>query len=190
MEPEPAEELPVEPQESEPIEEFPLESAEPEPVEELPVEPQQPEPIEELPLESAEPELVEPEPMEEQTEQVEQPQTEQQEPEHQQEPTMESTNVKLADYYGVSQINEAVIFVSLYPRAGSVQIAGDFNNWQPAESPMEKVGESGVWQTKTSLPPGKYQYRLVVDGQWQKDPYNENSILNPYGEYNSVLEVN
>jgi chromosome partitioning protein len=190
MEPEPAEELPVEPQESEPIEEFPLESAEPEPVEELPVEPQQPEPIEELPLESAEPELVEPEPMEEQTEQVEQLQTEQQEPEHQQEPTMESTNVKLADYYGVSQINEAVIFVSLYPRAGSVQIAGDFNNWQPAESPMEKVGESGVWQTKTSLPPGKYQYRLVVDGQWQKDPYNENSILNPYGEYNSVLEVN
>jgi len=39
------------------------------------------------------------------------------------------------------------------------------------------------------VPPGKYQYRLVVDGQWQEDPYNEKAILNPYGEYNSVLEV-
>ncbi|MHC4152031.1 MAG: glycogen-binding domain-containing protein, partial [Planctomycetota bacterium] len=70
------------------------------------------------------------------------------------------------------------------------QIAGDFNNWQPIEANMEKVGESGVWQTKINLPPGKYQYRLVVDGHWLPDPYNENSILNPYGEYNSVLEVN
>jgi hypothetical protein len=28
-----------------------------------------------------------------------------------------------------------------------------------------------------------------VDGQWQQDPYNERSELNPYGEYNSILEV-
>jgi chromosome partitioning protein len=171
-------------QEPELIESQPVE---PEPMEEQTEQPQteQQEPRQESELIESQP--MEHEPMEEQTEQ---PQTEQQEPDQQQEPTMESTNVKLADYYGVNQINEAVIFVSLYPRASSVQIAGDFNNWQPAESPMEKVGESGIWQTKTNLPPGKYQYRLVVDGQWQQDPYNENSILNPYGEYNSVLEVN
>jgi hypothetical protein len=30
---------------------------------------------------------------------------------------------------------------------------------------------------------------LVVDGRWQQDPYNERSELNPYGEYNSILEV-
>jgi len=99
------------------------------------------------------------------------------------------TGAKLADYYGVNQISDAVVFVTLYPRATSVQIAGDFNNWQPSQTPMQKVGQSGVWQTELKLPRGRYRYRLVVDGQWQQDPYNEHTELNPFGEYNSVVEV-
>ncbi|MBP7050761.1 MAG: AAA family ATPase [Phycisphaerae bacterium] len=98
-------------------------------------------------------------------------------------------DTKLANYYGVSQIQDAVVFVTLYPRAQNVQIAGDFNNWQPAGTPMQRVGDSGVWQAKVRLPNGMYRYRLVVDGQWQQDPYNERSEMNPYGDYNSVLEV-
>ncbi|MCU0915755.1 MAG: glycogen-binding domain-containing protein [Planctomycetes bacterium] len=98
-------------------------------------------------------------------------------------------DAKLSEYYGVSQIQDAVVFVTLYPRAGHVAIAGDFNNWQPATTPMQRVGETGVWQAKLTLPHGTYRYRLVVDGQWQQDPYNERSEMNPYGEFNSVLEV-
>jgi chromosome partitioning protein len=70
-----------------------------------------------------------------------------------------------------------------------VQIAGDFNNWQPEKTEMQKVGSSGVWQTKLKLPLGKHQYRLVVDGQWQQDPYNEKCELNPFGGFNSIIEV-
>jgi len=99
------------------------------------------------------------------------------------------TAAKLSDYYGVSQINDAVVFVTLYPRAHSVQIAGDFNNWKPEDAPMQKVGDSGVWQTQMKLPVGRYRYRLVVDGQWQQDPYNELTELNPFGGFNSVLEI-
>ena len=69
------------------------------------------------------------------------------------------------------------------------EVAGDFNNWQPTKTPMKRVGDSGIWQTKLKLPQGKYRYRLVVDGQWQQDPYNERTEVNPFGEYNSVLEV-
>ena len=98
-------------------------------------------------------------------------------------------DARLSDYYGVTQINDAVIFVTLYPRADSVQVAGDFNNWLPGKTPMQKVGDSGVWQTKIKLPEGKYRYRLVVDGQWQQDPYNELTELNPFGGFNSVVEV-
>ncbi|UCC99025.1 MAG: AAA family ATPase [Phycisphaerales bacterium] len=101
----------------------------------------------------------------------------------------ERAAAKLADYYGVSQINDAVVFVTLYPRAQNVQIAGDFNNWKPEEAPMQKVGDSGVWQTQMRLPAGRYRYRLVVDGQWQQDPYNELTELNPFGGFNSVLEI-
>ena len=99
------------------------------------------------------------------------------------------TAAKLSEYYGVNQMKDAVVFVTLYPRAGSVQVAGDFNNWQPEQTLMKKVGDSGVWQTEMNLSPGRYRYRLVVDGQWQQDPYNELTELNPFGGFNSVVEI-
>ncbi len=99
------------------------------------------------------------------------------------------TAAKLSEYYGVNQVKDAVVFVTLYPRAGSVQVAGDFNNWQPEQTPMQKVGDSGVWQTEMNLSPGRYRYRLVVDGQWQQDPYNELTELNPFGGFNSIVEI-
>ncbi|MHC4244450.1 MAG: AAA family ATPase, partial [Planctomycetota bacterium] len=99
------------------------------------------------------------------------------------------TDAKLSEYYGVSQMEDAIVFVTLYPRADNVQIAGDFNNWQPEYTPMQKVGESGIWKTEMNLITGRYRYRLVVDGQWQQDPYNELTELNPFGGFNSVVEV-
>jgi chromosome partitioning protein len=111
------------------------------------------------------------------------------EPEPEAEAPAKTTSAKLSEYYGVSQINDAVVFVTLYPRAQSVQIAGDFNNWQPEQHMMEKVGDTGVWQTQMNLGPGRYRYRLVVDGQWQQDPYNESTEMNPFGGFNSVVEI-
>jgi len=99
------------------------------------------------------------------------------------------TEAKIADFYGVRQMDDAIMFVTLYPRAQSVQVAGDFNNWQPEQTLMEKVSENGVWQIKLPLGAGRYRYRLVVDGHWQQDPYNEITELNPFGEMNSILEV-
>ena len=99
------------------------------------------------------------------------------------------TSAKLSEYYGVNQMRDAVVFVTLYPRANSVHIAGDFNNWQPEQTPMLKVGDSGVWQTEMNLSPGRYRYRLVVDGRWQQDPYNELTESNPFGGFNSIVEV-
>ena len=98
-------------------------------------------------------------------------------------------DAKLSQFYGANQTKDSIVFVSLYPRAHDVKIAGDFNNWQPEKTPMERVGNSGEWRTKVSLANGRYRYRLVVDGQWQQDPYNDNMELNPFGDYNSILEV-
>lgn len=95
---------------------------------------------------------------------------------------------RLNDFYGARQFGSAVRFVTLYPRAKSVQIAGDFNDWQPQQTVLEPT-QDGKWELALALAPGKYRYRMVVDGQWQPDPYNENVELNPFGEFNSVLEV-
>ena len=96
---------------------------------------------------------------------------------------------KLADFYGVRQIDGQVVFSAIYPRAQEVQIAGDFNGWNPASTTLQRVDEKGKWQLKMPLDKGLYRYRLVVDGQWQQDPYNDWIEMNPYGEFNSVLNV-
>ena len=96
---------------------------------------------------------------------------------------------KIADFYGTKQMDDAVVFSTLYPRAASVQIAGDFNQWQPQQTQLQKTGDNGSWQIKLPMAKGRYRYRLVVDGQWQQDPYNEITEPNPFGELNSILEV-
>jgi len=93
-----------------------------------------------------------------------------------------------AESFGVRRVKDGVEFRAYYPTAGTVQIAGDFNNWQPQQTSMRKSGD-GIWRIKLPLSMGSYRYRLVVDGQWQQDPYNKTTEPNPYGELNSVLQV-
>jgi 1,4-alpha-glucan branching enzyme len=81
------------------------------------------------------------------------------------------------------------VFSAIYPRAQQVQIAGDFNEWNPENTTLNRVDENGKWQLKMPLNRGLHRYRLVVDGQWQQDPYNDWIEMNPFGEFNSVLNV-
>jgi len=89
---------------------------------------------------------------------------------------------------GPCQVGDSVIFVASYPKANVVQIAGDFNNWQPEKTPMIKTDDD-TWQARIPLAKGTYRYRLVVDGKWQHDPHNGSTEVNPYGELNSVIRV-
>ena len=54
---------------------------------------------------------------------------------------------------------------------------------------MVSLGD-GRWAKELVLPPGVYEYRLVVDGQWMPDPGATDSAPNPFGGMNSVLKVN
>jgi len=72
--------------------------------------------------------------------------------------------------------------------AGTVCIAGTFNEWRSDATPMFCVGE-GWWIKDLVLPPGRYEYRFVVDGQWVDDPAAAEQVSNSYGEFNSVLNV-
>jgi chromosome partitioning protein len=113
-----------------------------------------------------------------------------QEPKTSVEPDAQATlEQKLADFYGVRHQDGLVVFSALYPRAETVQIAGDFNGWKPEQTPLQKISDNGNWVLKLPLEKGNYRYRLVVDGQWQQDPYNEATEMNPFGEFNSILSV-
>jgi hypothetical protein len=72
--------------------------------------------------------------------------------------------------------------------AQAVCIAGSFNEWKPGSTPMILLGR-GRWVKVVLLPPGVYEYRLVVDGEWMPDKRAEETALNPYGGLNSVVKV-
>jgi len=69
-----------------------------------------------------------------------------------------------------------------------VKIAGDFNGWEADKGVKTLLRKGRV--TKTFLAePGTHQYRLILDGNWQADPTNPDSVINEFGEANSVLVV-
>ncbi|ODU23827.1 MAG: hypothetical protein ABS95_03060 [Verrucomicrobia bacterium SCN 57-15] len=73
-------------------------------------------------------------------------------------------------------------------QAEAVFIAGTFNDWRPSATPMIPLGE-GRWGKELSLAPGRYEYRLVVDGKWICDPAAAENVSNPFGSFNAVLIV-
>ena len=103
-------------------------------------------------------------------------------------PTPQETQKKIDMLYGPHAVEDGVVFTLRAIGASRVQLAGDFNSWNPDLAPMRLLDE-GAFQVRLPLGPGRYQYRYVIDGRWEKDPANERVAVNPFGELNSVVEV-
>lgn len=69
----------------------------------------------------------------------------------------------------------------------TVQLAGDMNAWNPANTHL--VNDNGIWKTTLYLSPGQYQYLLVLDGKKVLDPGNKKRIDNNMGGFNSLLQI-
>jgi hypothetical protein len=90
---------------------------------------------------------------------------------------------------GVRDTNQGVLFVQPLTLGDRIAIAGSFNNWSDTSHVMRANADLGVWELCIKLPPGKLMYRLVIDGQWCTDPYNDVCEPNPFGETNSAFMV-
>ncbi len=71
---------------------------------------------------------------------------------------------------------------------GNVSIVGDFNDWDPAATPLRRQ-DDGTWTTRLELAPGEHSYKLVVDGDWRLDPVNPQVIRDAAGGQWSLLVV-
>lgn len=81
------------------------------------------------------------------------------------------------------------------PSAQAVFLAGTFNDWNPTTKPMAKDAE-GNWSADLPLPPGRHEYKFVVDGEWCCEPgcdgpHHDCSqcVPNPFGTMNRVIDV-
>ena len=81
-----------------------------------------------------------------------------------------------------------VQFTLKAPLAKDVILSGDFNRWNEKSHPMTKK-DNGQWEKAAILKPGRYEYKFLVDGVWQRDPKNDHTCDNCFGTRNSVLTV-
>lgn len=76
------------------------------------------------------------------------------------------------------------------PHASRVALAGTFNRWDPAATPLVRVGSDGMWTVTIALPSGQHQYGFMVDGRnWVPDPVAP-AVDDGFGRRNSVVSVN
>lgn len=90
---------------------------------------------------------------------------------------------------GPLETPEGVIFRHRAGPTSSVAVAGEFNRWSPSATPLRYNPSSGLHEGLVELPPGRCEYRIVVDGVWIADPANPSISVNPFGETNSVFVV-
>lgn len=87
------------------------------------------------------------------------------------------------------------LFSCRAPEAGIVCVAGTFNGWDPAASPLTRRAD-GTWAATLDLPPDRYEYKFVVDGEWCCEPGCDDPapncphcVPNSFGTMNRVVEV-
>lgn len=83
-----------------------------------------------------------------------------------------------------------VHFIYYDPRAEEVTVIGDFNDWEPAATPMHEI-TPGMWHAAIPSPrAGTYSYKFLVDGDhWLDDPENSNKAPDGYGGFSTLLYI-
>lgn len=90
--------------------------------------------------------------------------------------------------------SRAVTFTCRAPAANGVFLSGTFNEWSPSATSMRR-DRQGRWSVSVQLQPGRYEYKLVVDGQWRAEPAcvsepdAPDCVPNGLGTTNRVFEV-
>ena len=82
---------------------------------------------------------------------------------------------------------KAVQFTVRADSGAKVFLAGTFNGWDPAATPMAE--KKGVFAVSLKLAPGRYEYKYVINGEWTADAENQDFVQNECGTLNSVVTV-
>lgn len=82
-----------------------------------------------------------------------------------------------------------VRFSAYLPRAGTVELAGDFTDWDRAPIRMREQA-CGWWEASVALEPGDYAFQYVVDGVRRMPDYAASGIMrDERGDWVSLLHI-
>ena len=98
-------------------------------------------------------------------------------------------NLSVAGNASAGQMH-LVRFAHVPSRSGvaTVSVAGSFNEWNPAATPLTREGD--VWVTYLLLPADWHEYMFVEDGDaWVTDPAASWTVNDGFGHENAVLDL-
>lgn len=87
-----------------------------------------------------------------------------------------------------NKLEKSVLFEFYSPSAEEVRVAGTFNNWDASKHRLKK-DSSGYWRLTLKLNVGRYEYRYLVDGNWENDQRPGACVPNAFGTWNCIVEV-
>jgi Glycogen recognition site of AMP-activated protein kinase len=92
---------------------------------------------------------------------------------------------------GPNQTPDGIVFNFKPDRKGKVFLAGNFNDWNPANEKYVLTDEDGdgMFSITVKLMPGSYQYKYVIEGQWIKDPSSPSDAPDGFGGRNGKFDV-
>jgi 1,4-alpha-glucan branching enzyme len=91
--------------------------------------------------------------------------------------------------HGPEATDSGIRFTLHAPGASSVALSGSFNRWSAISDPLGGPDKNGVWSLVKPLPPGRYEYRFIVNNRdWILDP-EAPSVDDGLGERNSAVIV-
>ena len=75
--------------------------------------------------------------------------------------------------------------------AERVNLVGEFNDWDTMATPMSRNRTDANWRVTLELEKGRrYKFRYLVDGkEWLNDWHADDHAENPYGSYDSILDL-
>jgi chromosome partitioning protein len=97
--------------------------------------------------------------------------------------------IDLARLYGARVTSKGVLFVFPAGPDATVCVASELNGWSATAHRMRYNPAIMSHEICIPMPPGDHRYRLVVDGQWIRDPNNPRSDTNPFGQLDSIITV-
>jgi 1,4-alpha-glucan branching enzyme len=81
-----------------------------------------------------------------------------------------------------------VNFLCMADAATEVSLVGDFNDWHPSATPMERQVD-GCWKAQVVLPAGHHHYQFLIDGKPMLDPRAQGIARNERNEKVSLVAV-
>jgi hypothetical protein len=81
-----------------------------------------------------------------------------------------------------------VKFIYESREAHTVNLVGDFNNWDKDVIKMQKIENTNLWAAEVVLNQGLYKYLFLIDGEkWKVDPISQITVKDGFGRESSLI---